>query len=136
MKLAVIVAIIVVLVLVAAAVAYFALQPRAPHFCPPVPPGTSAVGWWSTPDAPSAATRVSCPGSAVIAVQAAGYGAPWSACPWVDVTREAGAILNGKNSVEIPRTPAGPIGLPEACFGKVKTFAGAFACVEPTEPHP
>jgi hypothetical protein len=131
MKLAIVIAIIVVLALIAAAVAHFALRPRGPRLCPPIPPGVPAVGFWSTPDNSTARTIVSCPGATTIAVQAAGYGAPWGQCPWVDVTREARRILDGRNSIVVPMGPGGPLGLPDPCVGKVKTFVGAFACAGP-----
>jgi hypothetical protein len=131
MELAVLVAIVGVLVLIAAAVAHLAVRrPRSPPACPPE---ALVAGFWSTPDNSTKSAVVSCPPGAAIAVRAAGYGAPWSQCPWLDVAPEAQRILDGANSVAIPTGPGTEeLGLPDPCVGKVKIFAGAFACARPS----
>ena len=119
------VAIVVVLVIAVIAMVYVI---RKQDKCPQVP---SAIDFWTTPDKSKGSTVISCPAGTNISVQAADYGAPWLRCDWVDVTAQAGNILNGKNSYEIPAgTVMGPmLGVTSSCAGGERTFAGAYACL-------
>ncbi|MFA6166486.1 MAG: hypothetical protein WC700_07725 [Gemmatimonadaceae bacterium] len=112
----------IVVVLIVAVVAIIYLVGKQAE-CP------SSPSFWSTPDRAAVDTVVECPAGSAISVAAADFGAPWSRCPWVDVTAAAQNLMNGKNSYQVPAgTSLGPaLGVATPCKGGA-TFAGAYTC--------
>jgi hypothetical protein len=125
-----ILAMLIVLIVAIAAIVYFI---RKEAKCPKCPTGPATVSFWTTPDYSSVPTGLSCPAGSVISVQNADYGAPWSDCAWVDVTTQAGALMNGNNAYTIPAHKNGVslLGIPDPCHGTTKTFAGSYVCTAP-----
>ena len=128
-----ILAMIIVLVIAIAAIVYVIKKGSKTQNCPPEP---TAISFWTTPDSSGVPTGLSCPSGSTITVQNADYGAPWNAgtpCAWVDVTTQAGTLMNGQPSYTIPAGTLGTtlLGVPDPCSGVVKTFAGSYACTAP-----
>jgi hypothetical protein len=114
----IIVLIILIAIIVTMPIVFVYLQPKA-------------INFWATPDSPGITTQLNCPANSKIVVQNADYGAPWSGCPWTDVTSETKNIIDGSPSYEFPSNFTTPnlLNIPEPCQGINKIYAGSYYCI-------